>query len=69
MSDYHAFVQCIVIFVHCATCSLQVSVSLMDIALECLATLQGETQQTYQLTPSEIKATARLVPRGTLRVK
>lgn len=38
---------------------LQVSISLMDIALECLSTMSGETQQTYQLTPSEIKATAR----------
>ncbi len=37
----------------------QVSISLMDIALECMTTLQGDTQHTYKLTPAEMKAGAR----------
>ena len=39
--------------------TFQMSIPLMDIALECLSTVQGDMQQSYQLIPPEIKANAR----------
>ena len=31
----------------------------MDVALDCVSTIQGDTKHSYKLTPAEVKATAR----------
>ena len=40
---------------------LQVTLSLSDVALQCLLTRQGESQQTVPLQPGEMKTSARQV--------
>lgn len=39
----------------------QISIPLMDIALECLTTLQGDVTNIYNITPSESKVETGLV--------